>query len=793
MSFVSAGGRALLAEAAVALAALRDRRLALLLGLFAMLLLLAAQAPLAYTVDVGVEDGTGSDLPLVAGFHPREQDVQGTFRWTRDSSYIRLPGMAVRPILLTLRLIAVSAEVAQRGPQEVELWANGARAARLPVRPQGAIYRILLPPAPGGDQQLELRSATFVPTGDERAIGAGLAAFSVRAPPDPALPAWRSTLLWLGAAALAWLVLRRAGFGPGAALAMLLPLTLLAGLAALLDPPRFAFGAGPAALALGLGWLLALLLCSTPAALLAGGMAAAGLATAATVARATTGIEGGHELVAWVATAGLALLAAGALRPALAELCRRLGIAAWPGHWRWLALMAVVALATRYGGKIYPDSMPGDIGFHVNRFADVARGTLLIVSRNRGVDFPYPPALYLLLAPLTLPGLDRRVALQLGAALLDALSPLLVYVIGVSALTPPAPLSRARKRGEHWTPLIAAAIYTFSAAGYMTTWWNFSTHIFAQFAHLLLVAALVALWPALADDRRPTTADRRTTHAEGVPGEVGYDERQSAGSFGRTPAPLDPPSLVVGRWSLVNSSWSLVTILVLLQLLVYLGHFGFWMNTTLLGVMGLAALLWAAWRGRVAWAAFRPLLAAFALAQALAALLFYSGYAGMLLAQAQAAAAGGLTGLAGRDPVSRERLWAILWDQGLRAHFGFFPLPLALCGGLILWATAAARGRPGLRTLGRRGVVLALMAGTFAIALFFAALPFLSGSTLSSRWLMFSAWAVAVGAAYGAERLWRAGIAGKVAVATAGGYVLWATASMWLMALAWRVRPPEPF
>jgi hypothetical protein len=234
-----------------------------------------------------------------------------------------------------------------------------------------------------------------------------------------------------------------------------------------------------------------------------------------------------------------------------------------------------------------------------------------------------------------------------------------------------------------------------------------------------------------------------------------------------------------------------VTILVLLQLLVYLGHFGFWMNMTLLGGMGLAALLWAAWRGRVAWAAFRRLLAAFIAAQALAALLFYSGYSGMLLAQAQATAAGGLTGLAGRDPLSRERLWTILWDYGPRAHFGFFPLPLALCGGLILWAAAGIQGAP--RAIGRRGVVLALMAGTLAIAVFFAALPFLSGSTLSSRWLMFSAWAVAVGAAYGAGRLWRAGTAGRVAVAAAGGYVLWITVSMWLMALAWRVRPPEPF
>ncbi|HWQ12174.1 MAG TPA: hypothetical protein VNL77_05205, partial [Roseiflexaceae bacterium] len=211
MSLLTNGGRALRAEGALALAALRDRGLALLLGLFAALLLLAAQAPLAYSVDVGVEDGPGSDLPLVAGFHPREQDVQGTFRWTKDSSQIRLPGVGARPLWLTLRFIAVREEVARRGPRELELWAGGRLAARLPVRPQGAIYRLALAPPADGDYLLELRSATFVPSGDARAIGAGLAAFSATAPPGPTLPAWRSTLAWLAAAILAWLAVRRAG------------------------------------------------------------------------------------------------------------------------------------------------------------------------------------------------------------------------------------------------------------------------------------------------------------------------------------------------------------------------------------------------------------------------------------------------------------------------------------------------------------------------------------------------------------------------------------------------------
>jgi hypothetical protein len=101
---------------------------------------------------------------------------------------------------------------------------------------------------------------------------------------------------------------------------------------------------------------------------------------------------------------------------------------------------------------------------------------------------------------------------------------------------------------------------------------------------------------------------------------------------------------------------------------------------------------------------------------------------------------------------------------------------------------------------GRRGspgsplaALVVLMAATFAVGLLFAILPFLSGSTLTTRWLMFSAWAIAVGAAVSARLLWRTGSAGRLLVLAAGGYVLWVTASMWLEALAWRVRPPEPF
>jgi len=94
--------------------------------------------------------------------------------------------------------------------------------------------------------------------------------------------------------------------------------------------------------------------------------------------------------------------------------------------------------------------------------------------------------------------------------------------------------------------------------------------------------------------------------------------------------------------------------------------------------------------------------------------------------------------------------------------------------------------------IGRWSLVV-LMLGTLVIALLFGALPFITGSTLSTRWLMFSAWVIAVGAAVTADLLWRSGRAGRWLLFAMGGYMLWITASQWLGALAWRIRPPEPF
>jgi hypothetical protein len=680
-------------------------RLWLLLGLLALGLLLAVHLPLTYSIDVGIEEGYGGDLPHLRGFNTAENDEHGTYRWTADQAQVRMPGLGQRPVTLQLDFFPVSAQVIELGPEYIELWLAGEQFAVLPVRREGAHYRMRVPPdlLPGGRLELTIRTHTFVPPDpdDPRALGTPLDRVMVTTPGRlwPTAPDWGALLLWLGALVVGWATVQRSLHALPRpdwwALVLLAPLVPLIIIAAVLDPPRWAFGAQPALLAAALAY-------------------------------------------------GLALL----LRPALTALAARLDIPLTPRTLGWLLLIIVLAFGLRYGGRLYPRSMHGDIGFHTNRFNEVTQGHVFLLSRNRGVDFPYPPGPYVVLAPLTLTGADPPLLLQLGAALVEALSAALVFAIVARTgkacddwrrRTLPAAMRRARPPPYLGTALLAAAIYVFTAAGFMTTWWSFDTHIYTQFATLLLLCALVLF---------------------------GLSVYSSAG--------VPPPRPWLYRW---------VVVLGVLVALVCLGHFGFFINTALLG--GLALLLltllaWrgAAWAGTLAWA----LLLAGGVSIIAALALFYSYYIPLFVQQAQAAATGGLTGLADRAPVERSYLWRVLWDAGFIKHFGFFPLLLAPLGlGLL-----ARWGKPARLTVG-------LMLGSLLVSSVFAILPFITLSTQSTRWLMFSAWVVAVGGAVAAQWIWRQGRAGRLATLAMGGFVLWNTIYFWLAPMLWRVRPPEPF
>lgn len=397
----------------------------------------------------------------------------------------------------------------------------------MPVRPVGGRYALLVPPTLDGETHaIELRSATWRAPGDERAFGVpvGIVTFT-RAGPTGLLP---TTAAWLAAMLALWLSARICGFAPdGAAVIGLVGITLVAA-AHLADAPRAAFAAVPAATAL------------------AGGA---------------------------VGAAALRLLA-----PALLV---RFGAPVLTKQLRWLLLLALVVFATRYGGKQVAGALPGDITFHTNRFAELAHGDLYLAARNRGVDFPYPPGFYLVLAPAMLAGVSPRQALHIGAALADALSPLLVYAVAAHALV-----------GRSKAATLAAGMYALAGVGLLAHWWNFSTHIFTAFAFLVLLAASVALWARFQDH----------------------------------------------RWA-----WGATAGFAALQGVVALGHFGYWINTILAGAV--AFVLAAGLARRQARAGLVRLFVALGVAHTLVVGLFYSVYTPQIARQAEAVAEGGTRGV----------------------------------------------------------------------------------------------------------------------------------------------------
>ncbi|MCS6880657.1 MAG: hypothetical protein NZU74_04940 [Chloroflexaceae bacterium] len=679
-------GSAVLARLRAEALGLLHPYLGVVLAALTFVFLLVPHLPFHYRIAAGHEEGVGSDLPFLRGFNGAERGDYGAFRWTTGQSTIEVPGVGRRGLLVSLRLLPVAAPP---GPREVTVFTGGQTLATLPLRPAGGRYWLIVPPAtlPDGTLHLTLYSPTFSPPDDPRNLGAPLGLVTVTAlPAGLVAPAWAPSVLWLIATALAWMSVRHAlgapypmpdrvrGVPPGHTFLAVGVLGGLLALAALLDPPRWAFGAGAALIACALAYPLAV-----------------------------------------------------TVRRALPCLARRADAPMDAVSLSWLTLFIVLSFALRYGGRLYPDSMHGDIGFHHNRFNDMVWGLIFIVSRNRGVDFPYPPGPYTIVAPLTLIGLPPRTLLQLGAALADALSAAIVYVIAT------------RVTGQR-TALLAAGIYVFTAATFMTAWWAFMTHIYTQFFHLLLIAALALALTSWQSEAPPARH----------------------------------------RWTLGIG---------LLLSVVFLGHFGFLINTALL-VIGLTLAIWAASRRAnrarsVRW----PLTLAVAGAGALAIIFFYSAYTPMFLNQWQTAREGGLAAVAGREPANRALMWQNLWRNGFIIHFGLFPLLLMPWGIWRLWRLAQSD----TTGFGPRRAVLWLALGSLAVALVFAVFPFIAGVTNSPRWLMFIAWVVALGAALAVEDLWRRGWPARLLVTLMGAFTLANTAWFWIAPMLWRVRPPEPF
>jgi 4-amino-4-deoxy-L-arabinose transferase-like glycosyltransferase len=465
---------------------------ALGLGLAAACLLLLAywaQRP-AYRVDLGA----GFEWGAASAFGGAESNAEATFRWSGGTSALHLFGLEGRPALLTLRL---SATRPAGEPEALLTLRWGERPlGSWQVRRDWRRYRLLVPPEPGPEQTLLLKSTSFEPGGrDSRSLGVALDALRAeglaarRWHPPPGRWLFLSLL-----PALLFLALRRA---PGPR-----PLApLLAGLLALLLAVAFArwpFALAyllpslwptlaVCALALSLPPLRALALRRWPALAGAGSLAAGLLALLA-----------GLLALRWeLWAAGLALAAPGVLLlylglEPLALFASAATREPGPGAEKAGALVTLVALAAivalALGLRLFRlDTLPLGI------WQDEARhgiGALRVLSDPgyRPIYAPevdLPGLIFYAIAPAFAAFGVSPWSLRLPMALAGSLLPLAVYLLARPLL------------GRPWA-LVGALLVACAS-------WSLSLSRIAWptiFDPLLLALGLALLWRALHARRR---------------------------------------------------------------------------------------------------------------------------------------------------------------------------------------------------------------------------------------------------------------------------------------------------
>ncbi len=666
---VTTSGNALVAVRRL-VGALRDWRPAVLVAVFVGLTVLMLQLPLFYTIIVGKERGGQSDLPYLINVKAAEAaDDVGRWRWLEADAELVVPGVGQRPLLLGMRIISHRAQwEPAHSPTMLTLRAGDTAPITVPLRTEGAQYHFYIPAAATADGNLrvQMQTAPWQHPTDARedlgiAVGEALTVQSIRGggltrPASGMLLAWSVGLL------LCWLTVRVVNVPRGTAFWLLLPLAVVLALLAPVMVPRIAMGN------------------------------------------------------LWILQAGvLAVGAAVVCVLTIPPLLRALRLPAPPDVLPWLLLLVVMTFTIAYSARLYPASMPGDLQLHVNRYLRTVFGEVYILAQHRGLPFPFPNGMYVLMAPLhVVTGESIHALFELVGGMMETTTVLLMYLLA------------ARLWHNAKLALCAAAVAMLTAGGFMVTWFAFQTQIAAQWFTLLLVTLLAFVYP-----------QRRTAL----------------------------------NWMLVFT----------LLVAVFLAHIGQFINLGLVGLL-LVPVLW--WRARspddraaARWVGSTGLAAGL-----FVVLFYYSAFLGVLWDDVVGVFTGGLNDVTGRDPIPLDvTLWAT-WEGGLITHFGFFPVLLALVAALLPWGTRV-----------RDSIVPVLVWLTFAVSISQGIVPLITQSSITTRWLMFAAWAIALMGGRGLWLLWQRGRGGQVAVVAMLGYVAWVMLVVWMNAMTLRLPPIEPF
>lgn len=404
--------------------------------------------------------GNSYDAPFVTRFFDAENDGAQTYRWTRDRSRVEFDAQSLAaPWTLTMRLNGYR----PRGAARLSIEMNGATVGAFTVADGWAEYALqgdVAADAWSGANNLTLRADTFVPqreiegSADTRRLGVtadwleltparsdhflGTQDYWIDLGTPPLAPPWVPLARWSAACALLYATMRGIGAPKRAANILI----------------AFGIGVIAASVAFARMWV--------------GAYAASFLALAL----------------------ALALLGA-ALRWFLPRLARS---GALPLDARALARLSAIALVSiglKWGGAWYPQFRSSDLLFHAHRLEFVTQGNLFFTSELPDAArrvVPYPPALYVALAPLTIFSDAYPALLLLFAALADAVALFAIYFAARA-------LGRATRfalRAERYA-LCVAFLFAFNPVAFWIYSWGNLTNIFAQNAATLLFTALLTL------------------------------------------------------------------------------------------------------------------------------------------------------------------------------------------------------------------------------------------------------------------------------------------------------------
>ncbi len=395
--------------------------------LFTLLVdLVAYQVPVAFHLEVGGPH----DGPYLGSFHEPEQEFPDSgvnYRWTRAQAGMRFPGLGRQPFEVRLRLYSPRSAGPEVSP--ASLWLGEIPLFSTTVSPHWQVYRLLLPPEalPAGDLFLELRTPTSRPPGEGRELGLAVDWIEVRSlGAGWTEPAWGQVGILLGSVFLAHLLLRRCGMGHRWGTLLLL--------------------LGSGFLGYLLGWhRLGLTLFTLPLVLLL----AAGLFLTALFLPRLEGRPGRSPLLP--------------VRQA-----------------RLLWAILLLGFLLRLGGMLYPQFRSSDLLFHVHRAEWTWAGNLLFTANLPDVNLPapYPPGLYIAMAPLALLPADPSLVMEVTGAALDAFCGLLLYFLA------------RRISGRNDVALFSLLLAEAAPVTFLLFSWGNYTNMFSRTA---LLGALVLL------------------------------------------------------------------------------------------------------------------------------------------------------------------------------------------------------------------------------------------------------------------------------------------------------------